>query len=551
MQKYQKPPTNYSQREFLIQELEKERIRKLEKSKKNKVYIENVPKVERRKSEAEKLTWFNDPHLLSEKITRLSEKKEITPQKISEKIIDLIERHTGSSNSVVIASAMSNLSKLKQFEQVLKLFEKYETRNMKVTEAAYTSLLQSLINVTDIVCSHEKKLNLAEKAYEKMEKSVVHLNIMLQFLASHKSEEATDLGIKIFQDQIAQVDHRSFSHIFKLLQYSSAMRSVVQPIVERNNFAMDENGNDVTGQFKQTKTLHTSPDQTIGLSTKAKKWAKLASELKYTSGDYAIELFKLAESKKMIDNMNLNEFIGIFGKVTNAHKIADQDRIYQKNLEYVKKIIGEYYGLPFTTMQTRLKPSPKYREINPKQFLNLLFLMNHIHMPKLAIHWHDILASKIEMDIPIKSTLLKMLEHAKMFPRALKLSQELNQNASDGLKLRVLNKSIKKDPKNRQKFFKEANQIYINEPKTWRVEYNMLLIFISMKKWVDALEFLKLHQEIFVKEFLPVGKKEKKFVYEYYELLFEKYQMKGFRLTGEDKKMLASIVELKKKAPVF
>lgn len=286
--------------------------------------------------------WFNDPHLLSERINQIT-KKSLNGhgdiQEATSEIVDLINRHTGSSNSKVFGIALNGLTKMGQYEKALYIYQLMTERKLKPTEQTLTTLLD-LLSHLNMSVGHLKNINssgngvnenfeLAMKLYSSAQPSTIHLNSILRFLSTCPGMQGYDEGLKIFKEaDPCLYDSITYSQIFKILSLCPSL-----------------------------KNQH-----------------------------YCHELFKAAESKNLIDDFVLLDFIGFYKSAVHMNTTFD----------FILSVIEVYFGLP-STRNKSFNRGEKYRPINIIQLTALLKISLRMKNPAMGIFWYQLVQKELNL----------------------------------------------------------------------------------------------------------------------------------------------------------
>ncbi|KAJ3214693.1 hypothetical protein HDU67_001341 [Dinochytrium kinnereticum] len=159
-----------------------------------------LPSPESLRIQKPRIEWYNDPHLLARRVTTLLENDED-----QEYILNLVERHTGSSNEVVYGALIGGLVKKKLYSLALDAFKDMKRKKLTLTHRTFTALfkanaMMAAMSPRDVDQIRSRFVDLLSlwRKIDPESRNIYHVNAVLAACSDMVSAGGVEAGLGLF-----------------------------------------------------------------------------------------------------------------------------------------------------------------------------------------------------------------------------------------------------------------------------------------------------------------------------------------------------------------
>ncbi|KAJ3106686.1 hypothetical protein HDU97_005838 [Phlyctochytrium planicorne] len=159
-----------------------------------------MPSPESSRTSKPRIEWFNDPYLLADRVTTLLQSSEN-----EEYALELVERHTGSSNEYVYGALIAGLVRNKRYNMALDIFKELRKKKVKPSPHTYTMLFRALgmlaaANPTDLDQVRSRYVDLVTlwSKTDPASRNIRHVNAVLSSCKSMTKVGGLESGLGLF-----------------------------------------------------------------------------------------------------------------------------------------------------------------------------------------------------------------------------------------------------------------------------------------------------------------------------------------------------------------
>ncbi|KAL5039606.1 hypothetical protein BDEG_28115 [Batrachochytrium dendrobatidis JEL423] len=426
----------------------------------------------------ERVLWFSDPFLLTEKLAQL-----VNKDKVDEAYM-LLRRHTGAGNDDVHAAFFNALIKKRHYAMVIRIFKDLNAKNRTLAPQSYTSILNAIYCMAKMlpkfnIHSKKKLFDTALDVWRQLVPNLIQTNAMLSVCAACGSVGGWEMAEMIY----SHIRYSNKAALTNRLVGFAAAAAVSAKALKRSQAAV------ASGMLSNPFEELPSPKIIVVPDVKTYTvmigiCAEIGKSVGYANGiaiwnkavQHAAETAKLTPDDHpdivpvKFDGPLIAKYLLLCIRSDDASHAESALDVVNLHFGFPKSHL-EPYNRRHNIVESRFsKPSGKSQgrvpsshiELTQQTFTLLMHLASRLRYPALGQHWYKIFTEELHMDADdvAMHAITTMLLTAKQFDQVWSMATEKPSKYKYQIGLRATSLAVMSREEDKEKWLDRSRTLY-------------------------------------------------------------------------------------------